>query len=316
MKFIKVTALLLMLATAGTEAQTPHKTQAQPKKTQVKRKTTTTKTTTSKTTVKPAAKDQGFQTTANGLQYKFITSHNTPKPEYGDLMGLNYVVTTDKDSEIMNTFKSAQPVELIYAKPAYHADPTEGFGMLSLNDSAILLSPADDIFKDRGLPPGVAPHSMLTIRVKLIEIVKADQIIPMEKERAKRQPRLDSTMIADFLKMNNIKATRTASGLYYIIDEPGTGPNAQSGQTVSVNYTGKLMNGKVFDSSYPRNAPIEFQLGTGGVIRGWDEGIALLNKGAKARLFIPSGLAYGAGGSGPIPPNSPLIFEVQLMDIK
>lgn len=107
----------------------------------------------------------------------------------------------------------------------------------------------------------------------------------------------------------------TDSGLYYVIDEEGKGDNASKGSKVSVHYKGELLDGTVFDSSYKRNQPIDFTLGVGQVIPGWDEGIGLLNKGAKARLIIPSDLAYGAAGAGGvIPPNATLKFTVELVD--
>lgn len=110
---------------------------------------------------------------------------------------------------------------------------------------------------------------------------------------------------------------KTDSGLYYKIIEKGNGAKAQKGKTVSVHYTGALENGDVFDSSYKRNEPIDFVLGTGQVISGWDEGISLLNVGDKARFVIPSNLGYGSrGAGGVIPPNAILVFDVELKNVK
>ena len=112
-------------------------------------------------------------------------------------------------------------------------------------------------------------------------------------------------------------AEKTPSGLKYVITTPGSGEKPTKGQTVSVHYAGYLMTGQKFDSSFDRNQPIEFPVGTGRVIKGWDEGIMLLNVGAKARLMIPSELAYGSqGAGGVIPPNATLVFDVELMEIK
>ena len=109
----------------------------------------------------------------------------------------------------------------------------------------------------------------------------------------------------------------TESGLAYFMIKEGEGAQATAGQTVSVHYTGKLADGTKFDSSHDRNAPIEFPLGQGRVIPGWDEGIALLKVGGKATFIIPPHLAYGdRGAGGVIPPNATLIFEVELMGIK
>lgn len=112
-------------------------------------------------------------------------------------------------------------------------------------------------------------------------------------------------------------ATTTESGLAYFMIKEGEGVQASAGKTVSVHYTGKLADGTKFDSSHDRNAPIEFPLGQGRVIPGWDEGIALLKVGGKATFIIPPHLAYGErGAGGVIPPNATLIFEVELMGIK
>ncbi|KAF2518625.1 peptidylprolyl isomerase [Flavobacterium salilacus subsp. salilacus] len=110
---------------------------------------------------------------------------------------------------------------------------------------------------------------------------------------------------------------KTESGLRYKVIQKGDGKKAEKGKKVSVHYKGTLDNGQVFDSSYQRKQPIEFQLGVGQVISGWDEGISLLQVGDKARFVIPSHLGYGSrGAGGVIPPDATLIFDVELMDVK
>ncbi|KAB5486881.1 peptidylprolyl isomerase [Flagellimonas hadalis] len=110
---------------------------------------------------------------------------------------------------------------------------------------------------------------------------------------------------------------KTPSGLRYKIVQKGNGAKAENGKIVSVHYEGSLSNGQVFDSSYKRKQPIDFTLGIGQVIPGWEEGIALLSVGDKGRFVIPSHLAYGsAGAGGVIPPDATLIFDVELMAVK
>jgi len=110
---------------------------------------------------------------------------------------------------------------------------------------------------------------------------------------------------------------KTESGLRYKIINKGDGAQAEKGKNVSVHYKGSLPDGTVFDSSYKRNEPIGFPLGAGHVIAGWDEGIALLQVGDKARFVIPPHLGYGTrGAGGVIPPNATLVFDVELVDVK
>lgn len=108
----------------------------------------------------------------------------------------------------------------------------------------------------------------------------------------------------------------TASGLKYVDLKVGDGPVPERGQMLSVHYTGWLENGTKFDSSVDRGEPLDFTIGVGQVIKGWDEGVGSMHVGGKRKLIVPSELGYGAKGVGPIPPDATLIFEVELLAIK
>jgi peptidyl-prolyl cis-trans isomerase A (cyclophilin A) len=144
--------------------------------------------------------------------------------------------------------------------------------------------------------------------------IEAFRVFEGSRAERERQEKL-----ATEAKMEKLAAgfEKTNSGLRYQFIQKGNGKKAENGKTVSVHYSGQLEDGKVFDSSYARKKPIEFPLGRGNVIEGWDEGIALLQVGDKARFVIPSHLGYGSrGAGGAIPPNATLIFDVELMDVK
>ncbi len=161
---------------------------------------------------------------------------------------------------------------------------------------------------------------------------RKSELEKQKKELQMVQIKKEETEITQYLTKNNLlkNAKKTPSGLYYIITQEGKGEQATAGKEVAVNYKGELLNGKVFDTSIETEAkkanlnqggrtyePIKFNLGAGMVIKGWDEGIALLKKGGKATLIIPSPLAYGErGAGGDIPANSVLRFDVELVEIK
>ena len=137
---------------------------------------------------------------------------------------------------------------------------------------------------------------------------------------AQSQSAKDDQILKDYFAKNHIQAVKTTSGLYYVITQKGKGANAKAGQSVSMNYIGKFMDGKIFDANVddkyqPVNGrdPLNFTLGIGQVIRGWDEGVQLLNPGTRATLYIPSELGYGSIERGPIPANSILVFDVELL---
>jgi len=139
---------------------------------------------------------------------------------------------------------------------------------------------------------------------------------------AQDQKAMDEQVLKEYFAKNHIHADRTPSGLYYTINKRGEGDHAKPDQSVTMLYYGYTLDGKRFDSNMDQNYtptgnPFTFKLGTHQVIAGWDEGVQLLNKGERATLYLPSGLAYGTrGAGGAIPPNAVLAFDVEVVDMK
>ncbi|MEQ1554269.1 MAG: FKBP-type peptidyl-prolyl cis-trans isomerase [Ferruginibacter sp.] len=159
----------------------------------------------------------------------------------------------------------------------------------------------------------IPANTILKIDVEVLDVI---DLAVVAKQLAEKQ---DSD-IQTFLKTNNLTATKTNSGMYYIITRDGTGEKPAVGTEVTMNYTGMFLDGKKFDSNedstFNHVSPFKFTLGKGQVIKGWDEGVALLQKGTKAKFILPSSMAYGANGTGGIPANSILQFDVELVDFK
>ena len=140
-------------------------------------------------------------------------------------------------------------------------------------------------------------------------------IVAIITQSCNQQPKIINTKPWDIKTTDTIT---TESGLKYLVVKKSNNPTkAEKGMMVDVHYTGFLTDGKVFDSSIERGNPISFELGTGSVIKGWDEGIALMNIGDKYRLIIPADLGYGANGAGSdIPPHATLLFDVELVNVR
>ncbi|WP_460677094.1 FKBP-type peptidyl-prolyl cis-trans isomerase [Hymenobacter coalescens] len=262
------------------------------------------------------------------------TGDATYAKRVGQVMALHVEYRTAKDSVLFQSRKQqlGYPVRVPLQAVTRKGGLEEAISLLQPGDSAVFRFNADSLtFKTSGrpAPPEIKRHgNTMRLLVKVAAIQSQDNAMAaqqrmMEAMQAKakqadeKQKPIDDQLIQEYLQKNNLQAQKTASNLYYVITQPGSGAQPTKGQTVAVHYRGTLLDGKEFDSSLKRGQPIEFPIGTGQVIPGWDEGISLLQKGAKAILLIPSGLAYGARGAGAdIPPHAVLRFDVELVDIK
>jgi FKBP-type peptidyl-prolyl cis-trans isomerase len=258
-----------------------------------------------------------FKSTDSGLQYKFFKhDEKGKKPKEGDIIRINFVNKNQKDSVLMSTYKKGEPFEIKMHKPANVWDLMEGFMLMAEGDSALLRMPADSMLKVQPIQ-GVNPGDMIDFYVKMEKILTPDEyqkeLAAAHEKRVKEQ----TPLIEKFIAEKGLKDVKvTPSGLRYIITNPGTGPLPTKGSLVTVNYKGYLLNGTVFDESYSRKQPFELMLGAGEVIPGWEEGLTYFAKGGKGTLIIPSYLAYGEQGAGTIPASSPIVFDIEVVDVK
>lgn len=283
------------------------------------------------------------RTTESGLKYTVIEEGEGKLPEEGDHMVINMSYGVG-DSVWMDT-KERYPVIIQKEDSAWRTGGKihEIFADLKVGDSITFDVTAETLFTktwQQQVPPDLSPETLISFKLGVDSTMTSQeygnwQQQMMDEERIKQEEMMaeqlekDVSLIEQYLQENNIEAQKTESGLHYVIHEQGSGPEANPSDTVSVNYTGYLLNGDIFDSSDESVArendifmegrpygPIDFVLGRDRIIRGWHEGIDLLNKGGKATLYVPSNLAYGPNASGKIPANAVLAFDVELVDIK
>ena len=265
----------------------------------------------------------GYEKNQNGLYYQFFSQNEGEKPQYGELLEIGISCKVN-DSLLIPTRNDF----LMFQEPLFAGDLYEGLAMMHKGDSASFIVNIDSTFKYlfRQPKPEVFkstdimrfeirlddffPESEFAKRMVAKNIAKMKADFPEESAKAEQE-------LADYLANNGITVEPTASGLYYVMTQEGNGEKPTAGQMVKVHYTGKLLDGTVFDSSVERGEPISIPIGVGQMIPGWDEGIQLMSEGEKGVLYIPYYLGYGNRQAGDkIIPFSNLIFEVELVDIE
>lgn len=262
----------------------------------------------------------GYTPTGSGLYYKQVVAGTGDMLEMGDVIKLRLAYYLG-DSLLFTTENMPEPAYDQVHESVFQGDLYEGFRMMHVGDSMSFMINADSVFLKQfrapSLPEFIQPGSFLRWEVTVDEALSEAEFQQKKMEEAAAMQKEADDIFAAFLEANGIKAQPQESGLVYVCTKKGKGPKPGYKQTVKVHYTGKLLDGRVFDSSIERGEPIAFQLGVGQVIPGWDEGIALMSKGEKGILYIPSKLAYGPRQAGElITPYSNLMFEVELVDFE
>ena len=272
-------------------------------------------------------KTRTFSKTATGLSYKVVQRGKGRRPQEKDYLFLQISYQTPDKQVIFDTAQNGSPIILHYAEvDKLDVVLKEAIGMMREGDTLLFKVTAKQLFGDYlgalAMQYDLKEDTIIETKVKIEKMMQEEQF---EKQKAEK----DAQAIEEYLKAEGIAAETTPSGLRYIIDTPGKGKKPLPGDYVKVHYTGRLLEGGVFDTSqaevaqahgihHPQRTyePFKFQVGKGQVIAGWDEGLQLISKGSKARLFIPSELAYGSRGAGHmIPPHAVLVFEIHLISV-
>lgn len=262
-----------------------------------------------------ACVNTSFNVNETGLEYKIIEQNkDNIQPKYGDVVTLRMRYTDPKG----NTLEESGAFRIQLNKASHVGGSIEdALGMMHKGDSALFKINAFDYYtKSRRIsaPEGLSAEDKLVFYIRLLDVTPLNEFAK-ERETARRSDaREEETLLKDYLKRTDVQVEPAMSGLYILEIRKGLGAAPTPGKKVTVHYMGYFIDGKVFDSSYDRNKPFVFNYGIGEVIQGWDEGLAKMKIGGKYKLIIPSHLAYGDIKNGRIPPNSTLVFEMELLD--
>ena len=273
----------------------------------------------------------GYDKVEEGLYVKYFTQNKEGRQAAsGDILTMSMTYGTE-DSTLFDTGLNGQPVQLRADSGKYVGDILTAFMNMRMGDSASIIVNADSFFmKTAGMPSSpdfIDSAAMLYFNIGMTSIQTMEEMQAEADAKNAEAEANEMVILKKYLEDNNITTEPTESGLIFISKKKGTGKQAVAGKKVKVNYEGMFLDGTYFDTSVEEAAkangiynpqrpygPFDFDLGAGQVIKGWDEGIAMLKEGGKARLIIPSKIAYGAAPR-PGAPFSTLIFDVELIEV-
>jgi FKBP-type peptidyl-prolyl cis-trans isomerase len=278
----------------------------------------------------------GFKKGTGGMLYDIHVDKGAPRIKEGDFVSLQLIAKTDGDSVLMSTYEQGRPILTLLQKAQTPGDIFAGVKLLGEGDSATIKTNIDSIMK-KGMrrPPLKGKYIVYEVKIdkvipkgKMADTAFNSAITAYLKTQTEALKKAEPEKVKKYIDANKLTGTTTASGLFYTVTKQGTGDKPAVGDTVYVNYVGKFVTGKLFETNIKDVAqkektfnpmmqykPIPVAVGVKAVIPGWDEGLQLMNKGEKATFVIPSKLAYGEQGNQIIQPFTPLVFDVEVVNI-
>jgi FKBP-type peptidyl-prolyl cis-trans isomerase len=264
-----------------------------------------------------------YKKTPGGMPYKLYASKDTQKVMAGNIIKLT--VTQKLNDSVLFTTDNGLPVYLMVGQQAPQPyDISELWTSLKMGDSLVATQMVDTFLKrapDR-LPPTFKKGDRIFTHLKIHGIFANDSLARLDEDKERKAfAANESKAIEKIIADKKITTVKTPSGAYLEVIKTGTGPVADTGNFVTVNYTGAFLNGEKFDSnvdsSFGHPGAYSYNAGVGEMIKGFDEAVLMMQKGAKIRVYVPSSLGYGSSGKPPkIKPNEHLMFDIELVDIK
>jgi peptidylprolyl isomerase len=240
--------------------------------------------------------DSEFATTESGLRYAIYEEGSGAEAEAGDIVRVHYTGRLEDGTEFDTSLDTGQPIQFALGTGRVIPGWDEGIALLREGDKARFIIPSDLAYGPQGSGGVIPPDATLIFDVELVEILPGSPDSPTAVDEA--------------------DLVTSESGLQYYDIEEGTGETPQPGQLVTVQYTLWLEDGTKIDSSLDSGQALVYEVGAGQLFPGLEEGIATMQVGGRRQLIIPPDLAFGPAGSGPIPPDATIIFEVELESVQ
>ncbi len=263
-----------------------------------------------------------YKKTAGGMPYKVFEGKDTQKVRTGSVMKLHYAQKI-KDSTYFSSFENL-PIYFPVNTTVQPYDLSEVWTKLKVGDSVVATQMMDTFIKrsPQNIPPNFKNGDRIVTYIKILEVFASDSAAKADEEKGKKEwLATEIKTVEKYLADKKITAQKTPSGAFVEIINPGTGNLADTGNYVTVNYTGISWSGVKFDSNtdtaFHHAQPYSFEAGVGRMSKGFDEAMLFFKKGGKGKVYVPSLLAYGGQPGTPlIKPYEHLIFDIELMDIK
>lgn len=283
-----------------------------------------------------ACNSNKFKKAENGLLYRIETSvPDGDQPQVGDLLVGEITLMFEEDTLFSNVGHPDR-IAQVTGQNMFKGDIQEGFQLMHKGEKAIFKVPADSMSKfipqmPEQYKPGT--NQFFYYQISLMDIVSKDDLAQEQANReaeAKERQEHEAEYIAEYVAKNNITAKPNKDGLYIIVNKKGNGPKVETGKKVAIDYTGRLIDGSLFDTSREADAkeankyvegrnyePLSYVVGQQPLIKGWEDGVKGQTAGSEITLIIPSALGYGARGAGnDIMPYSPLVFNLTIVSVE
>lgn len=271
-----------------------------------------------------ACSNADYERTSNGLIYKIHKVGKGPKIKPRSYLKVHQAVSLD-DTVFANTFEKVPLYGFFDSLTAPTHDFLDILHLMNVGDSAIVIRSVDTLV-NQGLlnySGRFKKGSAIKVVVKVLEVLPSDQAIQQDqKKEMDAYKKIEIAQLEKYIEGLKLKGiSKKPEGVFVHIEKEGNGPKVEQGDNVTIYYTGKLTNGTVFDSNldstFGHPEPFKYSAGFRQVIEGWDVGVMNLKQGTKAKLFIPSMLAYGMQGQGPkLPPYSNLVFDIEVLSVQ